>query len=107
MRLTRRRALGLAAAGGLLGVLPGAAYSQQSGAPGSGSPGQSNLVPGGEPTPTTAFEQLAVGGPPRDPGTLAWAQPGPYLPTPGAGVTVNSFGGSQRLATTTTSTGTT
>ncbi|MBV9354677.1 MAG: DUF5010 domain-containing protein [Chloroflexi bacterium] len=100
MRLTRRRAIGLAAAGGLVGVVPRAAYGQQAGETGSGWPGQSNLVPAGEPTPTTAFEQLAIGGPPRDPGALGWAQAGPYLPAPGVGVPLNSFDHSQRLATT-------
>src|SRR5712692_892408 len=37
-------------------------------------PGQSNLVPVGMPTPTTAFERLSPGGPTHDPGPLDWAQ---------------------------------
>jgi len=45
--------------------LPLAALAQE--AP-QGYPGQSNLVPLGMPTPTTAFERLVVGGPARDPG---------------------------------------
>jgi hypothetical protein len=63
----------------------------------AGYPGQSNTVPEGMPTPTTAFEQLAPGGPPRDPGMLAWAQPGPYL---GPTSELRSFSSAQRLATT-------
>src|SRR6185437_2710081 len=45
----------------------------------AGFNGQSNLVPAGFPTPTTATECLRPDGPPRDPGPLTWAQPGPYM----------------------------
>jgi len=68
--------------------------------PGAGWPGQSNLVPDGYPTPNTAEERLAPGGPPRDPGRLDWAQPGPYI---GPGLDdreLVSFSGSEQLATT-------
>jgi Domain of unknown function (DUF5010) len=98
--LTRRRALGLAAAGALVGALPRPALGQEAGAATPGWPGQSNLVPPGAPTPTTAFEQLTPGGPARDPGPLDWAQPGPYLPAAGASVSLTSFSSQQRLATT-------
>jgi hypothetical protein len=68
--------------------------------PGAGWPGQSNLVPDGYPTPNTADERLAPGGPPRDPGRLDWAQPGPYI---GPGLDdreLVSFSGREQLATT-------
>ncbi len=66
----------------------------------AGYPGQSNLVPEGFPTPTTAFERLAPGGPPRDPGPLTWAQPGPYIAPAWTDFALNSFAADQRLATT-------
>jgi len=62
--------------------------------------GQSNTVPDGFPTPTTAGEHLQAGGPPRDPGPLDWARPGPYLPPAWTDFTLNSFAPTQRLATT-------
>src|SRR5436305_15155079 len=62
----------------------------------AGYPGQSNLVPPGMPTPTTAFERLAPGGPAREPGNLAWASPGPYL----GPASINSFSSRDFLATT-------
>src|SRR5437763_15671169 len=62
----------------------------------TGYPGQSNLVPPGMPTPTTAFERLSPGGPARDPGDLAWAVPGSYL----GPATINSFSSRDFLATT-------
>jgi hypothetical protein len=66
----------------------------------AGYPGQSNLVPGGQPTPTTAFERLSPGGPPRDPGSLAWAQPGPYIGPAWTDFRLTSFQLGQRVATT-------
>jgi uncharacterized protein DUF5010 len=80
-----------------LGSLAGAP-SQQEAPP--GYPGQSNLVPPGQPTPTTAFEQLAPGGPPRDPGSLAWAEPGPYIGPDWSDFRLTSFPLGQRVATT-------
>lgn len=65
-----------------------------------GFPGQSNLVPPGFPTPTTAYERLVPGGPPHDPGSLAWAQPGPYIAPLWTNFALNSFSSAQRLATT-------
>jgi hypothetical protein len=66
----------------------------------AGYPGQSNLVPPGAPTPTTAFEQLAPGGPARDPGPPDWAIPGPYLSPNWSDFTLRSFSSSHYLATT-------
>jgi len=66
----------------------------------AGYPGQSNLVPPGFPTPTTAYERLAPGGPPHDPGSLAWAHPGSFIAPTWTNFTLNSFSSSQRLATT-------
>src|SRR6185437_5637836 len=66
----------------------------------TGYPGQSNLVPPGFPTPTTAYARLTPGGPPRDPGSLTWAQPGPYIAPRWTDFTLHSFGATQRLATT-------
>src|SRR5436305_10956383 len=65
-----------------------------------GYPGQSNTVPPGMPTPTTAFERLAPGGPARDPGTLAWAQPGPYMSPSWNDFGLRSFSSQSYLATT-------
>src|SRR2546429_23076 len=65
-----------------------------------GYPGQSNLVPLGMPTPTTAFERLSPGGPARDPGTLAWAQPGPYVQPNWTNFALRSFSSSDYIATT-------
>ncbi len=62
--------------------------------------GQSNQVPDGFPTPTTAGERLVAGGPPRDPGTLAWARPGPYIGPAWSDFRVGNFDPSQRLVTT-------
>src|SRR2546430_14453320 len=59
--------------------LPFLATAQVDPTPPAGYPGQSNLVPVGMPTPTTAFERLVPGGPVRDPGPLDWAPPGPYM----------------------------
>jgi hypothetical protein len=66
----------------------------------AGYPGQSNLVPVGAPTPTTAFEQLSPGGPARDPGTLEWAQPGPYMQPGWTDFSLNTFSSRQNIATT-------
>src|SRR5690242_14319191 len=66
----------------------------------AGYPGQSNLVPEGQPTPTTAYERLSPGGPARDPGSLAWAQAGPYISPNWTDFTLTSFSSAQRLATT-------
>lgn len=63
-------------------------------------PGQSNLVPPGLPTPTTAFERLSPGGPARDPGTLAWAVPGPYIEPEWTDFSLRSFSSQAYLATT-------
>src|SRR5919197_1700230 len=63
-------------------------------------PGQSNLVPDGMPTPTTAYERLSPGGPARDPGSLAWARPGPYIGPDWTDFRLNTFSSSQPLATT-------
>ncbi|MDQ6674454.1 MAG: DUF5010 domain-containing protein [Chloroflexota bacterium] len=63
-------------------------------------PGQSNLVPAGMPTPTTAFEQLSPGGPTRDPGSLDWARPGPYMQPNWSDFTLRSFSSSGSIATT-------
>jgi len=69
-------------------------------APTPGFNGQSNLVPAGFPTPTTAGERLVAGGPPRDPGPMDWAHPGPYFPPAWTDFGLNNFDPSQRLATT-------
>jgi hypothetical protein len=61
---------------------------------------QSNLVPAGFPTPTTATECLQPGGPPRDPGPLDWAHAGPYIAPTWSDFSLNSFAANQRLATT-------
>jgi hypothetical protein len=78
-------------------LLPLAGLAQE--AP-TGFPGQSNLVPPGYPTPTTAFERLSPGGPPRDPGPLDWARPGPYIAPGWTDFTLRSFSSQQHLATT-------
>src|SRR3954467_11476299 len=78
-------------------VLPLATQAQE--AP-TGYPGQSNLVPPGQPTPTTAFERLTPGGPTRDPGTLAWAQPGPYMQPSWTDFTLRTFSSQAYVATT-------
>jgi hypothetical protein len=78
-------------------TVPLAATAQE--AP-TGYPGQSNLVPPGMPTPTTAFERLTPGGPPRDPGSLAWAQPGPYMQPNWQDFSLRSFSSQAYLATT-------
>ncbi len=57
-------------------------------------------MPAGFPTPNTASERLAIGGPPRDPGSLAWARPGPYIAPQWTDFELNSFARNQRLATT-------
>jgi hypothetical protein len=66
----------------------------------TGYPGQSNLVPVGMPTPTTAFERLAPGGPARDPGTLEWAQPGRFMLPNWTDFSLRSFSSRDYLATT-------
>lgn len=83
----------------LLGLLPMLAGAQQLVAP-AGYPGQSNTVPDGFPTPTTAFEQLSPGGPPRDPGSLDWARPGPYISPAWTDFSLRSFDAEQPIATT-------
>src|SRR5437868_4047811 len=65
-----------------------------------GYPGQSNLVPAGMPTPTTAFERLLPGGPTRDPGANEWAQPGPYMAPTWTDFSLRSFSSLNYLATT-------
>jgi hypothetical protein len=68
--------------------------------PPAGYPGQSNLVPEGFPTPESAYERMVPGGPPRDPGSLAWAQPGPYIAPNWTDFTLHSFSSNDYLATT-------
>jgi hypothetical protein len=80
-----------------LALLPLSVAAQE--AP-TGYPGQSNLVPPGAPTPTTAFEQLSPGGPPRDPGSLEWAVRGAYMQPGWTDFTLRSFSSEQRIATT-------
>ena len=93
--MRRRRALALLAAAGV--GLPLVAVAQE--AP-SGYPGQSNTVPLGDPTPETAFERLQVGGPARDPGSLAWAHSGPYIQPVWTDFTLRSFSAADYVATT-------
>jgi Domain of unknown function (DUF5010) len=66
----------------------------------AGYPGQSNTVPAGFPTPNTAFEQVQAGGPARDPGSLDWARPGPYVAPGWSDFALQSFSSFQPLATT-------
>jgi hypothetical protein len=65
-----------------------------------GWPGQSRTVPRGYPTPTTHAERLTPGYPPRDPGPLDWARPGPYLAPAWQDLAIDSFGAAHRLVTT-------
>jgi hypothetical protein len=78
-------------------ALPAAVLAQEAPA---GYPGQSNLVPLGFPTPTTAFERLSPGGPARDPGALDWAQPGAYVQPNWSDFSLRSFSSRDFLATT-------
>src|SRR5205814_3367869 len=78
-------------------ALPLVALAQE--AP-QGYPGQSNLVPPGMPTPTTVFERLTAGGPTRDPGSLAWAQPGAYIAPNWTEFSLRSFSSQSYVATT-------
>src|SRR5579859_2727878 len=66
----------------------------------AGYPGQSNTVPDGFPTPTTAFQRLMPGGPARDPRPFDWAIPGQYIEPNWTDFTVTSFSSQQYLATT-------
>jgi hypothetical protein len=66
----------------------------------SGFNGQSSLVPVGFPTPNTWNERLQPAGPARDPGSLAWARPGPYMAPAYRNFAIESFGAKQRVATT-------
>jgi hypothetical protein len=66
----------------------------------AGFNGQSNLVPPGFPTPNTANERLVPGGPPRDPGPLDWARPGPYVAPSWTDFTISSYPKAQKVATT-------
>jgi hypothetical protein len=97
--MRRRQALSLLAAAGA--GLPLAALAQEipAVAP-AGYPGQSNTVPDGFPTPATVLERLMPGGPARDPGSLAWAHPGEYIPPTWSEFTLRSFKASDYLATT-------
>ncbi|MBV9175239.1 MAG: DUF5010 domain-containing protein [Chloroflexi bacterium] len=83
----------------LLAVLPWVVSAQEQPQAPAGYPGQSNTVPEGFPTPTTAFERLTPNDGPRDPGSLDWARPGEYI---GANVIndLRSFSSQQYLATT-------
>jgi hypothetical protein len=65
-----------------------------------GWPGQSNTVPRGFPSPTTHTERLTPGYPPRAPGSLTWARPGPYLSPDWQDFAFASFAGTQRVVTT-------
>jgi hypothetical protein len=77
------------------------ASTQQVGQPPASYPGQSNLVPVGFPTPNTVWERLVPGGPPRDPGSLDWARPGPYIASNGyTDFRVSSYARGQPVATT-------
>ena len=91
-----RRALALVALA-LAIALPLVALAQE--AP-SGYPGQSNTVPAGFPTPESAFERLTPGGAVRDPGSLQWAHPGPYIAPEWTDFTLRSFSSADYLATT-------
>ena len=87
----------MAVVSGLLVTIPLVALAQE--AP-QGYPGQSNLVPVGFPTPETAFERLTPGGIARDPGTLGWARPGPYIQPAWTDFSLRSFSSSDYVATT-------
>jgi hypothetical protein len=65
-----------------------------------GYPGQSNAVPPGYPTPNTWAERLRPLGPARDPGSLDWARPGPYVGPRWTDFGGPSFGTDQRVVTT-------
>jgi len=78
-------------------LMPLAASAQE--APTS-YPGQSNLVPPGAPTPTSAFERLTPGGSARDPSPFGWAQAGAYMLPGWTDFTLRSFSATQRVATT-------
>ena len=65
-----------------------------------GYPGQSNAVPLGYPTPNTWAERLRPGGPARDPGSLEWARPGPYVVPDWRDFGIQTFGVTQRVVTT-------
>src|SRR6266542_1850671 len=78
-------------------LMPLAASAQE--APTS-YPGQSNLVPPGAPTPTSAFERLTPGGSARDPSPFGWAQAGAYILPGWTDFTLRSFSATQRVATT-------
>src|SRR6266699_2331539 len=80
--------------------LPLVATAQGTTASPASYPGQSNLVPVGMPTPTTAFERLSPGGPVRDPGPLDWAQPGPYMQPNWSDFSLRSFSSQAYIATT-------
>ena len=79
---------------------PASAASAPAATPTAGFNGQSNTVPAGFPTPNTAGERLVAGGPPRDPGPLDWAHPGPYIAPSWTDFSLNSFAANQRLVTT-------
>jgi hypothetical protein len=93
----RRRVVFLAILGALLVGSPIAALAQE--AP-QGFPGQSNLVPPGMPTPTTAFERLTPGGPTHDPEPFTWAHPGPYVLPNWTDFSLRSFSSQDYIATT-------
>ena len=80
-----------------IALLPLVALAQEAPA---GYPGQSNTVPVGFPTPETAFVRLTPGGPARDPGPLAWAQPGPYIQPNWTDFTLHTFSSKDYVATT-------
>jgi hypothetical protein len=93
----RRRVVLFVILGALIVGLPIAALAQE--AP-QGFPGQSNLVPPGMPTPTTAFERLTPGGPTRDPEPFTWAHPGPYMLPNWTDFSLKSFSSQDYIATT-------
>src|SRR5579859_1713039 len=94
------RRIALLVALGLVIGLPFVASAQVDTAAPAGYPGQSNLVPVGMPTPTTAFEKLSPGGPARDPGPLGWAVPGPYMQPNWTDFGLRSFSSGANVATT-------
>jgi hypothetical protein len=93
----RRRVVLFVILGALMVGLPIAALAQE--AP-QGFPGQSNLVPPGMPTPTTAFERLTPGGTTRDPEPFTWAHPGPYMLPNWTDFSLKSFSSQDYIATT-------
>ena len=89
--------IALAVVIGLVVAVPLVALAQEAA---QGYPGQSNLVPVGFPTPETVSERLTPGGVARDPGSLGWARPGPYIQPAWTDFSLRSFSSSDYVATT-------